>query len=250
MSLKTRTWKWLLGAVALVAAAGVEGWALKKQSERVCHSAVDLAQNAEALRAWILEAEADPYLGPAAMRGPVYGVIAEFRNRSRWIQSELSARLLPEQARAAFLRLNTAGDASLPVADALQGISALKPILVCEARRPAGEEAGLARQIEGAADFWRDQKLLAENAKLEFEQDRVIFCKADELLRGLQRVAQATAGRCAQEKLPPKVKKACEGEKTGPVALEMADLEKQKEFNLKKLRQKWNDGILKGLQCS
>lgn len=247
---KTKKWKWILGAVALTAAAGAEGWALKKQSDRVCRSAVDLAQHAGSLRVWLAEADADPFLGAPALRGPVNAVIAEFRARSRWIQSELGARLLPEQARAAFQELNTTGDNNTAFFGALAKVAELKAGLKCEGRIPAGEESSLARQVDAANEFWRDQKAHAELAKIEFERDRVIFCKGDELMHGLQRVVQASIGRCQGAKLSAKLAAACEAQKNGPVAAEITDLEKQKEFNMRKLRQKWPEPVLKGLQCS
>jgi len=250
VSTKTKKWKWILGALALATAAGAEGWALKKQSDRVCRSAVDLAQHAEALRVWLAEADADPFLGTSSLRGPVNSAIAEFRARSRWIQSELGARLLPEQARAAFQQLNTAGDSSAAVSGALLKVAGLKSGLQCEAPVPAVAESSLAQQVDTGNEFWRDQKAHAELAKLEFERDRVIFCKGDELLQGLRRVVQASLGRCQGEKLSAKQAAACDAQKTGPVAMEIADLEKQKEFNMRKLRQKWPEPVLKGLQCT
>src|SRR3990167_6823472 len=101
-------WKWIIAASVLVAVVAAEGWALRKQSERVWRSAVELATHAPSLSAWIEEAGRDPFLGTEAIRGPVSAAVESYRERSRWLYSEFSSRLLPEEAREAFRLVNVA----------------------------------------------------------------------------------------------------------------------------------------------
>jgi len=243
-------WKWILAVLALAVVAGREAVALRKKSDLVCRTAQDLAKNADALRVWLIEAEADPFLGESAMRGTVNSVMVEFRSRSKWIQSEFTSRLLQEQAQQAFFKLNSSSEQNGMLVSALAEVSALKSVIRCERPSLEPDEFELMRKIEAGNAFWRDQKAYAALAKKEFERDRLVFCKGEELLRGLQRVLDVSARRCGKENLPLKLASVCKSEKSGVVALEMEDLKNQREFNLRKLRQKWTESVLRRLACS
>jgi len=243
-------WKWLALAAVFAAVVGGQGWALKKQLARVCRHSMELAHNASAVRTWLVEAEADPFLGEGAMRGPVNSVVANYRERSGWIQSELSSYFLPEKVRLAFQAMHSAGQDFASVARALEEVASLKTVLQCGAREPAAEEIGLRGQVAVGNEFWRDQKALAILAKKEFAADRLIYCKSDELLRDLQSIIAVSEERCQNPSLPAHLSKACRAGKSEAILGEMADIEKQKKFNERKLRAKWPAPVLRNLQCS
>jgi hypothetical protein len=240
--------KWFFAISLLALSAGIQYWAIQKRSARVCRSASELSMQADRMRGWLSDSLRDPFLYGRVFRGHTGAVIEETLQRARWISSETSGSRLAPDAQAAFQKLGLAAGSEEKLAAALEGLAKLAPSLRCESRVPAGEDGQLHFRVGEASRAWEGEKQEAVLAKLSFEQDKLIYCKGDELLRGLQKVVATREARCKGEKLPPKLAASCK-EKSEALDGEIADLEKQKDFNMRKLRQKWPEPVLKELEC-
>lgn len=240
--------KWFLVITLLALSAGVQYWAIQKRSARVCRSAGELSMQAGRVRGWLADSARDPFLYGRVFQGQTGAVIEETLQRARWISSETSGSRLAPDAQAAFQKLGLAAGSEEQLASALEGVAKLAPSLRCEGRAPAGEDGQLHFRVGEASRAWEGEKREAVLAKLSFEQDKLIYCKGDELLRGLQKVVATREARCKGDKLPPKLAAACK-EKSVALDGEITDLEKQKDFNMRKLRQKWPEPVLKELRC-
>lgn len=241
-------WKWIFAILLLAASAGAQYWAIERRSGRVCRAAAELSMHAPRVGVWLADSAADPFLHGAPFRGPTGAVLEEMLQRARWITSETSGGRLAPEAHKAFHRLAISAREPAALAENLAAVAALSPALRCEGRAPAGEESKLHFKVSEADRAWDEQKKQVATERLVFEQDRQIYCKGDELLRGLQKVLATRELRCKGGKLPPKQAVACQ-RKSEALDAEIADLEKQKDFNMKKLRQKWPEPVLKELAC-
>lgn len=239
--------KWLIAAFALAVVVGLESWTFKQQTEKVCRSAAELAAYAGSVSSWIAEAKADPFLESEALREPMSSLIATYRDRSRWILSEFSTIVLPEQALAAFQELSRAGDLSR-LSPALTAVAELGRFMNCGVAADSEQASELTRKVREGREFWQSRKELVAQLKKEFAADAMIYCRSDDLLQGLGRVVSAREGRCRDS--AAKQRDACREGPSEALHGEIADLEKQKEFNMKKLRQKWPESVLKGLACT
>lgn len=244
-------------ALLLFAAATAEFWALKKRALNLCLSAHSLALHAPVASQWIIEANGDPFLGPKALQEDAQKVLENFRARAREISTELSSRFLSQEVRKAFLSLSLAPEGSQDFASALQELPKIAKGLACARRDPkAQEEQEWAQQVGAGAEYWKARKTQAAAEKEEFAADKDIYCRSDLLLRGLNLMLELASSQCAGSVKGTKLKKACDevvkkGDKslTQNIEAEISDLQKQKEFNMRKLQQKWPPAVLEGLQC-
>lgn len=243
-------WKWFFAILLLAASAAAQYWAIERRSGRVCRAAAELSAQAPRVRAWLADADADPFLHGAPFRGLTGAVVEEMLQRARWISSETSGGRLPPEAHKAYHELAISAREPAPLSAGLQAVAAFSSSLRCEGRAPAGEEGRLHFKVSEADRAWDEQKKQAEADKLVFAQDRLIYCKGDELLRSLSKVLATREARCKATKLPPKLAAACQEKTAEALDAEIADLEKQKDFNMKKLRQKWPEPVLKELACA
>ncbi|MGZ3702851.1 MAG: hypothetical protein ACXWSD_13770 [Bdellovibrionota bacterium] len=246
--------KWIfLLILVLVAVTGAEFWALRERAEATCHAGHELAARGAAVAEWIQEAAADPFLGSNALRGPPNALLAYYRDQARAIVSESSTRLLPEKPVLALQALIRAPEESPELVRALES---LKPAFAgFECRKPPvkpsiGAEIDLRLQ-EGNA-FWKERKLLAVQEKKDFARDRAIFCKGDKLLATLKNVVEAAGRACQRARAGSKMARNCTANPhygATAVEAEIRDVEKEKEFNRRKLQQKWTPGEMAGLEC-
>jgi hypothetical protein len=247
--------KIFLAIFLLVAIAGAaEYWALRQRAAGLCHSARALARHAPALSALLREAEADPFLGEAALRGPPNGLTALYRDRARSISAELSARFLPAPATDALRRLALARGEGPELAAALDGLAPAAAGIDCRGTAPAAEADDLAKRIDTAQLFWAERRAVSKIERQEFARDQLIFCHGEDLLKKLRGVVLAADEACRAAKPGSKLARSCGGASreaagTGSVEEEIRDLEKQKELNLRKLRQKWPVAVVAGLAC-
>ncbi len=239
----------------LVGAAGAGAYLLKKRSQQICRSACEMAAHAPIVSGWVEEAARDPFLGAAALHGPTNGVFTEYQERARFIASDFSTRLLPEDVSRAFAALSIAGPNSKELVEGLRVLPSLAIGLHCGRLPPPAStdfKETLGKLVVTGALFWAERKAVVVIEKQEFERDRRIYCRGENLLRGLRDVLASAAESCRQAPHGSKLAKACGGggqTGMGSVDAEISDLEKQKAFNLRKLKQKWLEGVLKRLEC-
>ncbi len=239
-------------AILLFAAAAAEFWALKNRAQVLCLSAHSLAEHAPRVAGWVEEANADPFLGPAALQG-MQNVLDLYRLRSREISTELSSRFLSPRVREAFFALALAAEGSPDFAQSLRALPYAADGLRCDA---GAAEPNLAVKMEDASRYWRERGAQLVVDKTEFSRDKNIYCRSEQLLRGLHRLLEVAGKLCESSASGSKLKQACDRGKrtegfsvTGKIEAEISDLQKQKEFNMRKLQQKWPARVLKELSC-
>ncbi len=240
--------KWFLAIALLAVSAGVQYWAIKRRSERVCYSAVELSAQAPRFSAWLREAKSDPFLEARVFQGTTGSLLLEAVQRARWISSDTSGSRLSPEAEKAFRQLSQARTELGDLASSLEAVGRIAPQLHCESEKRKGTEPQLHFRVMEASRVWEYEKKAAVVDRATFEQDRIIYCKGDDLIRGIQKVISAREARCKGEKLSAQLAAACKGG-SGALEGEVADLEKQKDFNMRKLRQKWSEPVLKELHC-
>jgi hypothetical protein len=237
-------------AALLLATAGGAFWELRRRAVEKEAAACVLAGHAPLVGGWVAEASADPYLGVAALRGPTNSVFAAYRTQARWIAEVPSSWLLPEEAREAFVALSLAELNSEEMAGRLRRLPAIATILHCDPLPDSDRKDALGKLVRAGEVFWAERRAVAEVERREFARDRVIFCRSAALLERLRSVRDGAAASCGQAPPGSQLAKACAGGPVpGAVAAEISDLEKQKEFNMRKLRQKWPAGVIRGLEC-
>lgn len=245
----------LVFAFLVSAALGFEAWTTLRRAEELCHVGRALARGTPVLESWLREARAEPFLGASALRGPPFAVIAFYRGHARQLSGELAARLLPKETRYAF---RAVADTPMGDPDMEKRLAGLRPAtrsLVCRSvRAPSAEEEKLARLLAEAGHFWADRHALVAQDKKEFARDQEIFCRADGLLRRLHEVVSAATLACREAKPGSKLALGCGADAkqapgTASVEAEIEELEKEKEINARKLRQKWPDAVVAGLRC-
>ena len=202
---------------------------------------------------WLTEAAADPFLGAAALRGPPNSVLALYRSQARAILSEFSTRLLPEEPIRALQAVSLALNESAALALVLKQLGPAMDGLVCRRsapESPAGTE--LAKLVSAGDLFWAERRAVMVVEKQEFAHDREIYCKGDKLLAMLQNIVSAAARACKAARPGSKMARNCAAAPqhgTPAIEAEIKDVEKEKEFNRHKLRQKWPEGVMAGLTC-
>lgn len=241
----------LVAVLLLVSIGSLAGyWTFRRKAEDLCHVARGLAKHGGAVAVWIRESRADPFLGEGALRGPPNGVIAIYRDRARLVAAGVPARFLPDHAREAFARVAHMREANEALAGALEDLRPASAGLECREGDRAGAEAEIVAKIGEAERFWKDRRASAVLDRQNFANDRVIFCRAEQLLAKLRGVVAVASARCQAAKPGTKLAKSCGGGNgAGGVEAEIQDLEKEKEINLRKLRQKWPEAVVQGLRC-
>jgi len=243
----------LLLLLVLAVGAAAATWSLRRRADELCHSAHVLADQAPKVSAWLREAAGDPYLGASALRGPPNGVIALYRERSRALADDVSARVLPPATVEAYRRLGTMRSGDPRLAGALEALRPAVAGLVCRAPASSTAEADdLEKELDAAELFWGEQRAVSKIARQEFARDQSIFCHGEDLLKKLRVVVEAAAEKCRGAKPGSKLARSCAAKKVSgasSVEAEIQDLEKQRELNLRKLRQKWPEAVVAGLAC-
>ncbi|HEY8280469.1 MAG TPA: hypothetical protein VIH99_12645 [Bdellovibrionota bacterium] len=248
-------WKFaLIGLLlAISAAAATYGYiSYRRKTQDVCLTALHLSQHALTVNSWLREAAADPFLGSAAMRGPTNSVVAHYKERSAWIIENFGSRALPEGVKVTFQELSAAPAGGEAMGAALKKLGAQTSALHCEVqgKAPAPNEE-LAKLVSAGSLFWSERRAVAAIEKQEFAHDREIYCHADELIARLRKMAGLALENCKRADPKTKLGKSCKAKEsvTGSIEVEIGDLERQKDLNLGKLRQKWPAGVLRGLEC-
>lgn len=242
--------KWvMLFLVLLLCTAGVAAWMLRERVEALCHSSRSLARRAPLVSAWLAEAAAEPFLGESALDGPPSAVIAALRARARVIPSEFSARLVPEPAIKALQNFALAADRPA-LLKALEELPAAVKSFECRKNESRPEDTDLDQDFGAAESYWKSRKDRLPADKAAFAADRLIFCKGEELLARLRGLAAVAERKCHDAKTGTKLAKSCSsGGAISALDAEIQDVQRKRDMNERKLRQKWPTRVVEGLRC-
>jgi hypothetical protein len=226
----------------LVSALGAGAlWVGRQHSLQRCRKAAHLVSQASVPQRWLKAAAEDRFLTQLLHEGPIAETLKHFSSQASALSQDfLTWHFFPE-ARTAFVALG----ATPPVEEkkflaALQAVAAPAVPRACTPALPDEKLMNLLGQSEAA---WKSRQAEVKLAKASFRRDQEIYCHAESLTNRLRAVLTATEESCARQKV--ECRPALE-----PLEQEIADIEKQKEFNKNKLSRKWSADILEGLQCS
>lgn len=227
-------------ALLVLACGGGAFWAARKQSLLRCRKASFLASQTLVPARWFEAAVKDRFQESLLRQGAVGEAIAYYREEASVIANDpLLSYYFPE-AKARFTQLVSVSPTDEKTfLEALLSVAALSPPAECE---PA-EDATLLTLYRGADHAWQLEQEKVRSLKASFAADLEIYCLASALQARLKLFQAATEERCASTE-------RCAQTVYVSISQEIADIEKQKEFNLQKLRRKWPEEILEGLKCS
>jgi hypothetical protein len=229
----------------LICLAGAGAWLAQDQSWKRCGSAAFLVSQAAIPTVWLDSALGDRFLAPLLRAGEVGEVLQELRSRAGALEGALHWHLSPD-ARQAFGRLAAADPRQTGAF-----LEALKKVASIDTGCPAIEDPAFSDLLQAGERYWRSRQKEVRMARLSFARDREIFCQADALTFRLRQVLAASEERCARAgSRRGASQSACGPEANESILTEIADIERQREFNYQKLRRKWPTEILEGLQCS
>lgn len=212
----------------------------RDRSLESCRGGALLIREASRPLPWLREAAEDRFYLPFLRQGPVAVALKEFRVRAALAAGEpLSWHLSPE-AREKLKALVVSGPQEEEFRSALESVARLPAPADCRAET----ESAVPALLVSAGRFWDSRRTEVRMARLSFAHDRKVFCQADALSGRLKAVIRAAQARCAS------AKKKCNGKSLAPMRKELAEIERQKEFNREKLKRKWPPEILEELTCS
>jgi hypothetical protein len=203
--------------------------------------AAQLASQASVPQQWLKAAAKDRFLTQLLHEGPIAETLRHFSAQAFALSQDFLAWYFFPEAKTAFVALGATSPAEeKKFLSALQAVSALPVPSACTPSLPDEKLVSLLAQSESA---WRSRQAEVKLAKASFQRDQEIYCHAESLTNRLRAVLAATEESCNRQKV--ECRRALE-----PIEQEIADIEKQKEFNKNKLSRKWSADILVGLQCS
>jgi hypothetical protein len=216
----------------------------RERSLEHCRSAASIRMYAPTLSDWIKDAENDPFELAMLRQEPIAKLVGELKARAKTGANSRPQWLISVKDRAGFRPMERAN---------LNDTKGLKEALAAAAAVPVPIEclSGISPQLvkigDAAAAYWAKRGTEVRLAKMSFARDKDIFCQSRGLLEKLRAVKVATEAQCQERKA--KKSKACRAGALESVDQEITDLEKQKEFNLEKLRKKWPEAVLGEIPC-
>lgn len=228
-------------ALLLVACGGGAVWVGRHHSLKRCQSAAFLVSQSKAPQKWLKAAMEDRFLTQLIHEGPVADSLLYISSQAGGLEKDFFAWHFFPQARESFSALGRASPSDEKgYLAALQAVAELSVPAACV---PVADQKliGLLGEAEAT---WRSRQTEVSLAKVSFARDQTIYCHAESLTNRLKQVLAAAEAKCGA-KPSASCQKAADS-----IGQEIADIEKQKEFNRNKLRRKWSDEILAGLKCS
>ena len=216
-------------------------WVGRQHSLKRCRSAAFLVSQAGQPQRWLKAAAEDRFLTQLLHDGPIAETLTYFSARSDLLSQDYLAWHYFPEAKGTFSAL-----AATPPAEekkylaSLQAVEALAVPAICS---PAVVDEKLISLLGRSEAAWKTRQAEVKLAKTSFARDQEIYCHAASLTDRLQLVKAATQQGCERRKVDCTAALA-------PIEQEIADIEKQKEFNKNKLSRKWSADILVGLKCS
>jgi hypothetical protein len=230
----------ILVILGLLVAAGGGFWHARTRSLAACREGVSLHKASLKPLMWLEAANRDPFLVSLLQQGEAAEALRSLRIRAAVVAGEPWSWHLSDSFKAGLKSLVLVEPTDKKFFVRLKAFAAEPLPEACA----GAEDPRLTRMVAAGEEYWRSRQNEARMAKLSFAHDREIFCQSEALTERLRAVLAATEARCA------KSKKGCQARATAPILQEIEDIEMQKEFNQQKLRRKWPEEILEGLECS
>ena len=211
-----------------------------RRSQAVCRAGAGLRASAADPLPWLESAGRDVFLRPLLRGGATADALRAFRLRAAAVAGEPISWHLSGEFKQRLKEVVVAEPGSERFLSALRALGGATVGAHCDPPSPNPWHPLFA----AAAEYARSRLNEAKIAALSFARDREIFCQSDALIGRLRALISATEEKCAR------AKKGCPATATAPLRREMEDIEKQKDFNLQKLRRKWPAEVLEELPCS
>jgi hypothetical protein len=239
----------MLIILLVFASGGAALWAGQKYSEDRCRKAASFINQARgpALK-WLSAAYQDRFLAQVLRQGPTFAALVDLRDKAAIFHQDLFLwHSFPESGEAFHALAKSDPKEQEKFKTALFRVASLAVPPICSSMEfllPSGLLA------EGEA-YWRSRQNEVRLARLSFAQDQGIYCHAESLTAQLKELLLATGKNCdgGVKKLATMKKNACDKAKS-QLSQEITDIENRKIFNLEKLKRKWPEKILAGLECS